>query len=33
MVHAAVTKEMEEEENRMIAEAIDGFPESPVDEA
>ncbi|WP_231598135.1 hypothetical protein [Synechococcus sp. CBW1002] len=33
MVHAAVTKEMEEEEDRIIAEVIDGFSESPVDEA
>lgn len=33
MVHAAVTKEMEEEEDRIIAEVIDGFSESPADEA
>jgi len=33
LVHAAVTKEMEEEEDRIIAEVIDGFPGSPFDEA
>lgn len=32
MVHAAVTKEMEEEENRIIAEVIDGCSELLVDE-
>jgi hypothetical protein len=32
-VHAAVTKEMEEEEDRIIAEVIDGSLESSVDKA
>jgi len=31
-VHAAVTKEMEEEEDRVIAQVIDGFPDVPLDE-
>jgi predicted nucleic acid-binding protein len=33
LVHAAVSKEMEEEENRVIAQVIDGSPDSPADEA
>jgi hypothetical protein len=33
LVHAAVTKEMEEEEDRIIAEVIDGSLESSVDKA
>jgi predicted nucleic acid-binding protein len=33
LVHAAVTKEMEDEEDRIIAEQIDGSLESSVDEA
>ncbi|MCP9836388.1 DUF4935 domain-containing protein [Cyanobium sp. N.Huapi 1H5] len=33
LVHAAVTKEMEEEEDRIIAEVVDSSPESSVDEA